>query len=158
MSTFMPIETLLDGVMETLRREILPNLPSPRARGQLYAALDVLNNLRDRVEPRCASTREEADSAETALRDCIERLRDGGATVEAERIQGLLAPALQNSSDEQRAAELRSVLASAIAVVATLPEAAGSAAAAALDLHLLQQTFRDLAGLKLSPLAEISKG
>jgi hypothetical protein len=50
----LAIETLLDGVMQTLREAVLPAVQERFARGQLFAVLDVLQNLRDRVEPKVA--------------------------------------------------------------------------------------------------------
>ena len=63
----IPPEELLDGAVATLLESVLPALGTRFARGQLYAVVDVLRNLRDRVEPRCAALAAEAASAEAAL-------------------------------------------------------------------------------------------
>ena len=109
------LETLVDGVVRTLTESVLPDVGSRFARGQLYAAIDVLRNLRDRIEPKAALLAAEAESAAAAL----------VATV----------PLLD-----------------------TVPADAGEAARAALGAHLAAQAMRDLAVLKPSLLAEISKG
>src|SRR5262249_1526343 len=67
----LAIETLLDGVMRTLREAVLPAVQGRFARGQLFAVLDVLQNLRDRVEPRADLDATEAQSAEVALQAAI---------------------------------------------------------------------------------------
>ena len=61
------VERLIDGVVQTLTDAVLPDLATPFARGQLYAAVDVLRNLRDRVEPRADLADAESDSAVAAL-------------------------------------------------------------------------------------------
>src|SRR5262249_6731374 len=63
----LAIETLLDGVMRTLRDAVLPAVQERFARGQLFAVLDVLHNLRDRVEPKAELDEAEASSAHAAL-------------------------------------------------------------------------------------------
>ena len=63
----IPVERLIDGVVQTLTESVLPDLATPFARGQLYAAVDVLKNLRDRVEPRADLADAESDSATAAL-------------------------------------------------------------------------------------------
>ena len=63
----LTVEMLLDGVMRTLREAVLPAVGERFARGQLFAVLDVLQNLRDRVEPKAALAEVEAASATAAL-------------------------------------------------------------------------------------------
>src|SRR6185369_3736493 len=79
----IPLEMLVDGVMHALREEVLPELSSSRARSRLWAALDVLNNLRDRVEEKAMYFRMETESADDALRACAAALCAGGFDGEA---------------------------------------------------------------------------
>lgn len=44
------LERLLDGIVGSLRTEIIPRLDDEFARGQAYAAADLLNNLRPRID------------------------------------------------------------------------------------------------------------
>src|SRR5262249_55725428 len=82
----LAIETLLDGVMQTLRDAVLPAVQGRFARGQLFAVLDVLQNLRDRVEPKAALDEAEASSASGALERALEALGS-----DAEPVAGALA-------------------------------------------------------------------
>src|SRR5262245_32735011 len=68
----LAVETLLDGVMRTLREAVLPAVAGRFARGQLFAVLDILQNLRDRIEPKAALDEAEAVSASDALGRMIE--------------------------------------------------------------------------------------
>src|SRR5262245_18836938 len=68
----LAVETLLDGVLRTLREAVLPAVAGRFARGQLFAVLDVLQNLRDRVEWKAAFDDAEASSAGDALRRMVD--------------------------------------------------------------------------------------
>src|SRR6187549_1130268 len=85
------VERLIDGVVQTLTTAVLPDLATPFARGQLYAAVDVLRNLRDRVESRADLATAESDSAVTALERAIAVL--AGTPALAARLTELLAAA-----------------------------------------------------------------
>src|SRR4029450_6856882 len=67
----LAVGTLLDGVMRTLREAVLPAVEGRFARGQLFAILDVLQNLRDRVEPKASVDDAEATSASAALKRVV---------------------------------------------------------------------------------------
>ena len=83
------VERLIDGVVQTLLEAVLPDLGNSFARGQLYAAVDVLRNLRDRVEPRTDLAEAESDSAAAALARAVAAL--GSASPLAARIDAALA-------------------------------------------------------------------
>jgi hypothetical protein len=150
----IPPERLIDGCLQTLREEVLPELSSRAVRGRLFAVLDVLNNLRDRIEPRREPAETESSSAEQALRGLAAALRDAGRAQQAADLERALADA-PAAPPAARAAALRELLAGAIA---TRPEGLAAAEQAALRAHLAPQALRDLALLKPSLLAEISKG
>jgi hypothetical protein len=149
----LAIETLLDGVMRTLRDAVLPSVEGRFARGQLFAVLDVLQNLRDRVEPRAELDDAEAASAETALRAVVATLGDNMAAP----LVGALADA-PAGPPATRAAALRAALVRALALLDGLPESTTAPARAAIAQHLAAQAMRDVATLKPSLLEEISKG
>ena len=44
------LERLLDGMIATIKAEIIPRLDDEFARGQAYGALDMLNNLKPRID------------------------------------------------------------------------------------------------------------
>jgi hypothetical protein len=156
----IPIEVLIDGVMNALREEVLPDLPSSRARSRLWAVLDVLNNLRDRVEEKALFLRMEAESAEEALHACAAALRASGLGAEGAAILASTDAALSSSSDErERCAALREVLIATLRrIEATASTDAANAARRPLELHLGSQALRDVMILKPSLLNEISKG
>ena len=151
--TLLAPEQLIDGVVRTLLESVLPGVTTRFARGQLYAAVEVLRNLRDRVDPRAELLDAESSSAAAAL----ERVAAALPAEAAATVRAALAAAPANPPSE-RAAALRATLTSTLALIDALPaDAAGRARAPILE-HLAAQAFRDLAVLKPSLLTEISKG
>jgi hypothetical protein len=156
MSRHVPVEALIDGVVHTLTALVLPAVSSRFARGQLYAAVDVLRNLRDRVEPKAALLEMEAASADRALVEAVRLLGAGGAPEAARRIADAAAAAPEPLPE--RLAALRAALALAYETIAALPDEVAAQMRRPLDEHLATQTMRDLAVLKPSLLGEISRG
>jgi hypothetical protein len=152
---WIPVERLIDGVVQTLTDAVLPDLATPFARGQLYAAVDVLRNLRDRVEPRADLAAAEADSALAALERSAAALP--AAAPLARRLTDAFwaAPTLPPAA---RATHLRALLVEALTALAALPEAEARSARAPLLEHLGAQAMREVAVLKPSMLNEISRG
>jgi hypothetical protein len=148
----LAIEALLDGAMRTLRDAVLPAVQGRFARGQLFAVLDVLQNLRDRVESKTALDEAEASSAGDALGRVVDALGDAGAPL-ARALA--VVPA---SPPSARAAALREAIGKAFALLDDVPDDVAAAARRALAEHLAAQTMRDVALLKPSLLQEISKG
>jgi hypothetical protein len=148
----LAIEALLDGAMRTLRDAVLPAVQGRFARGQLFAVLDVLQNLRDRVESKTALDEAEASSAGDALGRVVDALGDAGAPL-ARALAA--APA---SPPSARAAALREAIGTAFALLDDVPDDVAAAARSALAQHLAAQAMRDVALLKPSLLQEISKG
>jgi hypothetical protein len=144
------LETLVDGVVRTLTESVLPDVGSRFARGQLYAAIDVLRNLRDRIEPKAALLAAEAESAAAAL----ERV---AAVLDDDALRDALAVATAGSLDA-RVVALRAALTDVLARIDGLPDDRAREARAAVSAHLAAQAMRDLAGVKPSLLTEISKG
>jgi hypothetical protein len=150
--TLLGADALIDGVVRTLIESVLPDVTTRFARGQLYAAVDVLRNLRDRVEVRADLAAAEADSAAAALSRVVAELGDDAGRV-AEALGA--APA---GPPAERAAALRAAVATALDVLDALPSGSAAAARAAVSEHLAAQVMRDLMVLKPSLLTEISKG
>jgi hypothetical protein len=150
----LPVEALIDGVIRTLVESILPDVTTRFARGQLYAAVDVLRNLRDRIEVKAALCEAEAASAATALERVVAGL---GTERSAARIVEALAAAPEGPP-AARAAALRAALVTALEVLDGLPAARVETARTAIAEHLAGQVMRDLMVLKPSLLTEISKG
>ncbi len=150
----IPIERLIDGCVQTLREEVLPEVASRAVRGRVWAVLDVLNNLRDRVEEKVAAATTEADSARAALARLAAALRANADTNGAAAIESALACA-PDEPPSARAASLRAALADAIAA---RPQGLAETEREALRAHLAGQVLRDVMLLKPSLLSEISKG
>jgi len=153
----IPVETLLNGVSRTLLEQVLPHVASRTARGQLYAAVDVLRNAARRLEWAGMPLETEAGSAEGALRTAAARLRESGAGAVAERIEAnLLAwPAAPAAA---RVAAARLEIARAFEELDTLPAGVADAVRPILGGHLAAQAVRALALLQPSLLEEISRG
>src|SRR5881275_3118225 len=84
----IPLEALIDGAVRTLTEAVLPDVTSRFARGQLFAVVDVLRNLRDRLEVKAALHEAEAASAAAALERAAAAL---GREAAAARIAGARA-------------------------------------------------------------------
>lgn len=155
----IPAERLIDGIVQTLIDAVLPDVASPFARGQLYAAVDVLRNLRDRVEPRAALADEESASGLAALERALGILADAAPAV-ATRLRDVIA-AVPAAPPAARVDAVRAALVDAELAIATLAAdapAAARAARAPIAEHLGAQAMRDVATLKPSMLGEISRG
>jgi hypothetical protein len=154
----IPVEKLIDGVMQALREDVLPEVASARARGRLWAALDVLNNLRDRVEEKRWLLEEEAQSARDALDACERALREARREGDADAVSRAAVAAFVPDRDlQERAAALRDAVAQALRRLADGGDEVAQARIA-LETHLSSQALRDVMVLKPSLLAEISKG
>src|SRR5258705_3920492 len=150
------VERLLDGVVQTLTDAVLPDLATPFARGQLYAAVDVLKNLRDRVEARADLATAESDSAVAALERSAAAVSTSHPALAARITESIRnAPA---GPAPERVATLRAALVAALTAIAALPEADARPARAPIAEHLGAQAMRDVAVLKPSMLSEISRG
>jgi hypothetical protein len=150
------VDLLLEGVARTLLEQVLPQLASRPARGQLFAAIDVLRNLARRVEPAQAPLAEEARSAEGALRGAADALRTNSAAALAARIEERIAA--WPASVPARVVAARETLSQAFEWLDEAPAAAAAVAAPLLGGHLAAQALRALALLQPSMLEEISRG
>jgi hypothetical protein len=143
-------ETLIDGVVRTLRETVLPAVESRVARTHLYAVLDVLQNLRDRVGEKPALLAAEAESAAGALERAAGALPASVGTRIRESVTA--------GEPAERRTALRVALVAALEAIDQLPPDGPGEARAAITAHLGEQAMRDVALLKPSLLNEISKG
>ena len=150
-------ERLIDGCLDTLREDVLPDVGTGFARGQVWAVMDILQNLRDRVEMKHSIAVEEARSAEAALVRVADVMREAGCDDDAARIDAVLASDATQASAE-RVEALRGALVAALGALHGQPGGLSDAAREALAGHLAPQAVRDIALLKPSLLNEISKG
>jgi hypothetical protein len=153
----IPIERLLAAVSQTLLEQVLPHVGPRAARGQLYAAVDVLRNLERRVEWARAPLEVEAGAIETALRGAAERLRVAGAAELAARLDEPIAA--WPAAAAERVVAARDALSAAFAALDEAPPALADAVRPLLGSQLAAQAVRDLAPLAPgSLLEEISRG
>jgi len=153
----IPVERLLDGVLHTLETEVLPDVGTSFARGQIHCAIDVLANLRGRVEEKAALHAADAEGAEAALAAAAERLRAAGHAEAARTVDAARAAAPPEPPAE-RAAALRRAVVEALGALAALPEKAAAPAHEALRGYLVPQVVRDVAPLVPSRLGQIARG
>lgn len=153
----IPPEQLVDGIVRTLLESVLPSVGTPFARGQLFAVVDLLRNLRDRIEPRTDVAGAEVDSALAALDRALATLRGGEQLAATSRIEGALA-AVPDGPPRERLRAVRSVVVLALETLDELPPALAHEARLPLEGYLAQQALRALTLLKPSMLAEISRG
>lgn len=150
-------KALLDGVVRALQEQVLPNLASRAARGQLWAAIDVLRNLAGRIEASVAAFEEEARSAEGALGALAREAHATGVASLAVAIDTALAAAPPAPAAE-RVEALRAILRDAFERLDALPAARADALRPLLGGHLAAQAVRDVLRLQGSLLEEISRG
>jgi hypothetical protein len=114
----------------------------------VWAVLDVLNNLRDRIAPDPTQLQAEIDSATVALTQVIAALHLPAAEPVATALGS--APVLPLAD---RVAALRAAIVVALDATAEHPDARAHVLS-----HLSAQAMRDIMCLKPSLLQEISKG
>jgi GGDEF domain-containing protein len=153
----IPPQILLDGVARALHEQVLPHVDARTARGQLWAAIDVLRNLAGRVEPAAGPLEAEARSLADAFAAIAARLREGGAAALAERVAAAVAAA-PAGPPAARAEALRAELVALFEPLAALGPPLADATRALAGAHLAAQAVRDLAALQGSLLEEISRG
>jgi hypothetical protein len=110
---------LFDGLASSLRDDVLPQLGDPYARAQVLAAVELLGNLGERVEWRCAELREECERLRGVLAAApdppeallAEPLPDGNQALLAARSAHLEALAAAMAADAEALGEpLRELL------------------------------------------------
>ena len=121
--------------------------------------IDILQNMRNRIEDKAELSEAESASAEQTLAQLGAVLRDAGAGSDAAALEHACAEASGKPPGERTRA-LRAALAQAIDALYALPsrDALPEAARTALGAHLGPQAVRDVLPLTRSKLHEISKG
>jgi hypothetical protein len=156
---YITLERLIDGCIHTLRDDVMPEVGTRIARGQVWAVIDILQNMRNRIEEKAELFEAESASAEQAIAQLGAALREAGAGNEAAALERACAEAPAGPPGE-RARALSTALVQAVEALYALPsrDALPEAARAALGAHLGPQAVRDVLPLTRSKLHEISKG
>ncbi len=159
LTMYITLERLIDGCIHTLRDDVMPEVGTRVARGQVWAVIDILQNMRNRIEEKAELSEAESASAEQALAQLVAALRDAGAGSDAAALERACADAPAGPPAERTLA-LRAALVQAVDALYALPsrDALPEAARAALGAHLGPQAVRNVLPLTRSKLNEISKG
>lgn len=151
------LERLLEGIIATLRNDVIPHVGDAYARGQAVGVIDLLNNVGPRVE-WARGPLAEAVSAKTALLAAVAPLLPGMAA------PGMAAPGeavpVERLSSAELAAE-RDRLDAAIGDALVLAHAAGEAGQDALAMivrHLHEEQTRAMKTTRKPLFAEIASG
>jgi hypothetical protein len=152
-------EALLAGVSATLEHDILPALTDRAARGLVFAALEVLANVKDLVEWKASVREEELSGAAAALAAAARVLADAGLADAAAELDAAGAAAQELPEREARGRALDAALERALVIVDSERTRPGvEAAAAAIRAHLVNQTVRDVMRAQRPLLDRISQG
>ena len=76
---YITLERLIDGCIHTLREDVMPEVGTRVARGQVWAVIDILQNMRNRIEEKAELCEAESVSSEQALAQLVSALREAGA-------------------------------------------------------------------------------
>ncbi len=99
---YITLERLIDGCIHTLRDEVMPEVGTRVARGQVWAVIDILQNMRNRIEEKAELFEAESASAEQALAQLVAALCDAGAGSDAAALERACADAPTGPPGERR--------------------------------------------------------
>jgi hypothetical protein len=141
------LDRLIEGIIRVLRADIIPHLADEYARGQAYSVIDLLQNLRLRIDWAVGPLRDQVE-AQAALAMHFDRLWAGQALPpppapdppEAPAATGSELLAQRDALDGHLCAVLRWLEGNR----ATLPAAIAAEAEAALRRYIHEQLQRDL--------------
>ena len=150
---------ILDGMITTLRNEIIPRLSDEFARGQAFGAVDLLNNLKPRIDWLVTPLFEELCDQRALLAQLAGILRDTSApfTPVGDALDaGTPAHALE-AERNRLDAQICALIDWLARERAALPPAVATAAEAAFKQHMQTQLKREM-NLTPKPLfAEIAR-
>ncbi|HSB97392.1 MAG TPA: hypothetical protein VLC91_13130 [Spongiibacteraceae bacterium] len=156
------LDRLIDGLIATVRAEIIPRLDDEFARGQAYGVVDILNNLKPRIDWLATPLVDEVREQEALLSELAAQFGDnagfpGASPVAAQLQAGATAhdiELLRNRLDQQICASIDWLGEQR----ATLPAEKMQAIEAQIKNHLQRQLKRELSLTPKPLFGEISKG
>jgi len=156
------LNRLIDGIIIALEREIIPRVDDAYARGQAFAVMDLLRNMRPRLEWSRDITLAEVGLQEAALARVEELCRTQAERPPTLKSPAAAASALSTHELEQRRDRLETELCNVLKWLAehraALDPAAAQAVEETLAGYMRAAVKRELA-LTANPLfAEISRG
>lgn len=146
------LSRLIEGIIATMRSDVIPHVADPYARGQAVGVIDLLNNIAPRVEwmqaPLAANVRAKAD----LLREVAQLVPEAPA-----------GPAARVAATADELIALRAELDAAIGDVLALAwprrdEDGCGRAVAAIKAHLHEEAGADLKKTRKPLFAEIAGG
>ena len=129
------LERLFEGIIATLRADVIPNVTDAYARGQAVGVIDVLNNIATRVE----WSRQPVVRSLHAKRDLLKAVH-GLVPAEAKSADMAIDPEASTAELEEVAASLDAAICD---IVATLNDRAGTSEAARKALALIGAAMHD---------------
>jgi hypothetical protein len=151
----IPLERLIEGIVATLRTDVIPNVADGYARGQAVGVIDLLNNIGPRIEWAREPILEAVSEKSTLLRKVGDLMPELGAVAAGIHFAMMSTGALSAERDR-----LDAVIGD---VLAAIHDGGGQSEAGRQALGLLKQHIHDDVGreMKLTrkPLfAEIASG
>lgn len=152
---------IIDGMIATIKSEVIPRLDDEFARGQAYGTLDLLNNLKPRIDWLVTPFYEEVQAQRLFLEQFAAIFAGTALQPPAPPVSAQLAPGTPAHEMESLRNRLDEHLCALIDWLAQhrgeLPAAVATAAEAAFKEHMKQQLKREM-GLTPMPLfAEIAR-
>ena len=149
----IPLSRLIEGIIATMRSDVIPHVGDSYARGQAVGVIDLLNNIAPRVEWAQAPLAE-------AVRQKTELLRDVAATVpQAAAADRAVTDASTTEALLARKAELDAALGDVLAQAwPRRREEEFSRAIAAIKAHLHAEADAELKKTRKPLFAEIASG
>jgi hypothetical protein len=146
------LERMIEGIIATLRSDVIPNVADPHGRGQAIGVIDLLSNLGDRLEwargPLVESMREKAE-----LLAAIGALLPGLPAAPPSDSDGLSSNELIDLKGRLDAA-----IGDAIALAAKLKTEPAEQALALMTKHLHDEQAREMKLTRKPLFAEMSRG
>jgi len=150
---------LLDGMIATLRNEIIPRLDDEFARGQAFGAVDLLNNLKPRIDWLVTPLFEEVRDQRALLAQLADILDGTGAPL-AQTVEALDAGTPAHALESVRNAQDTHICALIDWLAherAALPPATVASAEAAFKQHMQTQLKREMSLTPKPLFAEIAR-
>lgn len=150
----IPLERLIEGLIATLRADVIPNVPDGYAKGQAVGIVDILNGLRGRVEwtrePALQSVR-----AKLALLDQVSTLIPGLTDAKAAEQPETFSSAALFAERDRLEALIGDALKTAFAAA---PGEARDQALALIKEHMHEEAAREMKLTRKPLFAEIASG
>lgn len=165
----LSVDRLLEGMIHTLEQVVLPDVSSSYVRGQVFAVIDILNNLTGRLEVRSDLLEKDIQEVKEVLENVKRSLSAAEQLKQNESIRTLLSSideALNKESADVPLVEQRKALNALLDDIMValdgckehMDEDKRLEAVESIRTHLRNWIFRELLALKPSMIRKMSKG